>query len=145
MAAIPLPDDLYSLPSVITDADLREWFEVIVAKLRDDAAGTSMCTIQELLLERIAYNYVVLRWKEREKGPNGGFEHSKYHKDYNTFWLAMTQEFMRNIRGDKDADVKEQVLRKVGVALSSAFDGLHEDVAGPMKERIASALEGVGL
>ncbi len=84
-------DAAFELPDVVTDPKLRGLYEVLVARMRDEAAHLPMTTIQQLLIERIAFNYIVLRAKER--GELGGFSHANIQKDYNTFWLQMTAEF----------------------------------------------------
>jgi len=84
-------DAAFELPDVVTDPKLRALYEVLVARMRDEAAHLPMTTIQQLLIERIAFNYIVLRAKER--GELGGFSHANIQKDYNTFWLQMTAEF----------------------------------------------------
>lgn len=84
-------DAAFDLPDVVTDVKLRGLYEVLVARMREEAAHLPMTTIQQLLIERIAFNYIVLRAKER--GELGGFSHSGIQKDYNTFWLQMTAEF----------------------------------------------------
>lgn len=148
MSDTELPDSLYTLPDFVEDPELRLLYEVIVVNLQRDAAHVQMGTIQKLLIERIAYNYIVLRWREQQlhtQSTVGGFEHSKYAKDYNTFWLSMTQEFNRTVRGDADANAREEILSKVGQAIKDAFDGLHPDVADPMRQRVADALEAAGL
>ncbi len=84
-------DAAFELPDVVTDPRLRGLYEVLVARMRDEAKHLPMTTIQQLLIERIAFNYIVLRAKER--GELGGFSHANIQKDYNTFWLQMTAEF----------------------------------------------------
>lgn len=147
MSNIELPDSLYTLPDFVTNSDLRELYEVIIARMREEVAHVKLNTIQQLLVERIAYNYIVLRWREVQTSKNltAGFEHSKYAKDYNTFWLDMTREFNRLVKGDDEDSTKRELVDKIGQAISSAFDGLHPDVANPLKVRLAEAFQTVGL
>ena len=86
-------DAAFELPDEIEDTRLRQLYEVLVVRMRAEARHLPMNTVQQLLIERIAYNYIVLRAKER--GELGGFAHSTVQKDYNTFWLTMTSEFNR--------------------------------------------------
>ncbi len=86
-------DAAFELPDVVKDEKLRGLYEVLVFRMRDEAKHLPMNTIQQLLIERIAYNYIVLRSKER--GELGGFNTASIQKDFNTFWLSMTQEFNR--------------------------------------------------
>lgn len=86
-------DDAFHLPENIEDERLRGLYEVLVARMRSEASELPMNTVQQLLIERIAYNYIVLR--DRENGAMGGFATANAQKDFNTFWLSMTQEFNR--------------------------------------------------
>src|SRR3954464_2741326 len=86
-------DDAFHLPENVTDQALRNLYEVLVARMRREASDLPMNTVQQLLIERIAYNYVIMR--EREAGEHGGFGTANAQKDFNTFWLSMTQEFNR--------------------------------------------------
>lgn len=84
-------DDAFHLPENIEDPRLRGLYEVLVARMRREAIDLPMNTVQQLLIERIAYNYIVLR--DFEAG--GRFSTANAQKDFNTFWLSMTQEFNR--------------------------------------------------
>lgn len=86
-------DAAFELPEHVEDEKLRHLYEVLVHRMRDEAKNLPMNTVQQLLIERIAYNYIVLRAKER--GELGGFAHANVQKDFNAFWLSMTQEFNR--------------------------------------------------
>lgn len=86
-------DTAFTLPDHIEDAKLRELYEVLVIRMRAEAADLPMNTVQQLLIERIAYNYIVMR--EKERGALGGFNNTNSQRDFNTFWLSMTQEFNR--------------------------------------------------
>lgn len=87
-------DGLFTLPSFIEDTTLREAYEIIVARMRRECAHIAMNTIQQLLIERIAMNYIVLKYREsRPLGDDEGFTHAGVLKDWNTFWLKMTDEF----------------------------------------------------
>lgn len=105
-------DAAFELPEIIEDPKLRGLYEVLVHRMRDEAQHIPMNTIQQLLIERIAYNYIVLRSKER--GELGGFNTASIQKDFNTFWLDMTREFNRMLgkgeamnTGEKKALLKE--------------------------------------
>jgi hypothetical protein len=86
-------DAAFTLPEHITDARLRELYEVLVARMREEAKDLPMNTVQQLMIERIAYNYIVMR--EKERGALGGFSTTNQQRDFNQFWLSMTQEFNR--------------------------------------------------
>lgn len=81
--AFQLPDE------IVEDDELLGLYNEIVDRLRRESAGLSMNTVQQLLLERIANFYVQIKFKEA----NGSS--IREVKDFNAFWLTMTQEFNR--------------------------------------------------
>jgi hypothetical protein len=91
MARLDDLDAAFELPDVIEDTKLRSLYEVLVSRMRNEAKNLPMNTVQQLLIERIAFNYIVMR--SRERGELGGFATAAIQKDYNTFWLTMTAEF----------------------------------------------------
>lgn len=106
-------DGAFYLPDHIDNQNLRELYEVLVSRMRKEASDLPMATVQELLIERIAYNYIVMR--EKERGALGGFSTTAAQKDFNTFWLSMTQEFNRMLtRSDAlSGNERKTLLREV--------------------------------
>jgi hypothetical protein len=145
--ATPL-DDLdyaFELPSVVTDAKLRSLYEVLVHRMRQEARHLPMNTVQQLLIERIATNYIVLRSKER--GDLGGFAHAGVQKDYNTFWLAMTAEFNRllaksDAAGDRVGLLKEMHSIIVNTLTTTLPDPRQRSA---VLEKMALAFENAGV
>lgn len=126
------PDDLASLDAAfdlndnISDDRMRGLYEILVARMRTEAKDLPMNTVQQLLIERIAYNYIVMR--EKERGQLGGFNTTAVQKDFNTFWLSMTQEFNRMLTrsdalsgNDRKAmlrDIQQLILNTVNQSVS---------------------------
>ncbi len=106
-------DAAFELPDIVDDPKLRGLYEVLVHRMRTEAKHLPMNTIQQLLIERIAYNYIVLRSKER--GELGGFNSASIQKDFNTFWLSMTQEFNRMLGKTEpmNSGEKKALLREI--------------------------------
>lgn len=115
-------DDAFHLPENVTDDRLRGLYEVLVARMRREAADLPMNTVQQLLIERIAYNYVIMR--ERESGTHGGFGTSNAQKDFNTFWLSMTQEFNRMLckAETMNGNERKALLKQVQQVILSTVD-----------------------
>jgi hypothetical protein len=113
-------DDAFHLPDIIEDVRLRGLYEVLVARMRNEAADLPMNTVQQLLIERIAYNYIVLRDKEA----TGGFNTASVQKDFNTFWLSMTQEFNRMLTKTETMNGSERkaLLREVQQIIMSTVN-----------------------
>jgi hypothetical protein len=142
--------DFFKIPD---DNDLIELHAAVVYRMTREAEGVTLTTTQWLLMERICFNYILLRWKEKNAtrgksshpGENAGFEHSKYMKDMNTFWLAMTHEW-HQITSKKDDQVNlVDVMQKVSAAISAALDHLPTDMASHVRVQMASQFEQAGL
>lgn len=93
MARLDDLDAAFTLPEVVEDEKLRGLYEVLVHRMRGEAKDLPMNTVQQLLIERIAFNYIIMR--SRENGALGGFTSANVQKEFNAFWLSMTQEFNR--------------------------------------------------
>lgn len=89
----------------------------IVTRLRREAAGLPMNTVQQLLLERIAANYVTIKWKE----DRAEFVRANEQKDYNTFWLSMTVEFNKQMR-ESDDKLRQAMLAEVMKVTQDAME-----------------------
>ncbi len=133
-------DVVFTLPDAIDDPKLREMYEIIVARLRHEAQHCEMTTVQQLLIERIAYNYVVLRWHEM----NNTFSHTTAQKEFNSFWLSMTQEFNKQLRAT-DADFRKALLAQVAEVIKTTLDEVAPDTAALVLPRLASAFAELGI
>ncbi len=117
-------DGAFTLPDSVDNPQLRALYEVLVHRMRKEAKDLPMNTVQQLLIERIAFNYIVLR--AREAGELGGFTTAAGQKDYNTFWLSMTQEFNRmltkteTLSGNERKVLLKQVQQLILQAVNSS-------------------------
>jgi hypothetical protein len=140
-------DGAFELPDTITDPKLRGLYEVLVSRMRDEAKHLPMNTVQQLLIERIAYNYIVLRAKER--GEFGGFGSTSVQKDFNTFWLSMTQEFNRMLgKGGEPMSATERkaLLRDMQQIIVSTVSTVADPkTRGALLETFASNFEKAGI
>lgn len=116
-------DGVFTLPPGLVESDeLRHMWEVIVSRMRKEAVHLPMNTVQMLLIERIATNYVILREKENMPlGHSQGFAHATVQKDFNTFWLTMTKEF-NALLGRTDTAVRRQAMGEVRDILLSVLE-----------------------
>ena len=138
-------DAAFTLPDNIEDPRWRELYEVIVTRMRREAQGLPMNTVQALLIERIAYNYIVLRVKEAASGTSQGFAHATAQKEFNTFWLSMTVEFNRLLR-TADSDFRAQVVQQVAQVVNASLEVIKDpQVKADVRRRLADELEGMGL
>lgn len=137
----PLPDNVYNLPDSIDDPALVEMYNVIVHNLKEEASTLPMNTVQQLLLERIAYNYILLRWKENRDG----WTHERNQKEFHTFWLSMTAEFNRNLRAAKADELVMAIKDKMMIAVKNALETVPSDVRSPFMNALADGFEEAGL
>jgi hypothetical protein len=139
-------DAAFELPDIVTDVKLRQLYEVLVHRMRKEAEHLPMTTVQMLLIERIAFNYVVLRSKER--GELGGFNNSSIQKDYNTFWLTMTQEFNRllgKVEGVSAAD-RKTLLKDVQQIIMGVLSTISDArLRTELVEKIAAGFDARGI
>lgn len=139
-------DAAFELPDIVIDPKLRMLYEVLVHRMRKEAEHLPMSTVQMLLIERIAFNYVVLRSKER--GELGGFNNSSIQKDYNTFWLSMTSEFNRmlgKVEGIGTAD-RKAVLKDVQQIIMGVLGTINDTrLRTELMEKMAAAFDARGI
>lgn len=133
-------DEIFVLPDNIDDPDLRVAYELIVARMRKEASHCAMSTVQQLLIERIAYNYVVLRWNEARDS----FAHTTAQKEFNSFWLSMTQEFNRTLRVT-DQEYKTALLGQIAEVISETMAVEDQEVVERIMPRFVDAFKKLGL
>ncbi len=139
-------DAAFELPRAVEDPKLRSLYEVIVHRMRAEAAHLPMNTVQQLLIERIAANYIVLRSKE--DGQLGGFGTAAAQKDYNSFWLAMTSEFNRllgKVEPMQAAD-RKALLREIQQIIVTTVNEVPDpNTRTELLEKMAAAFQDAGI
>lgn len=106
----------FSLPEYIAeDPTLAAVYEEIVRRLRREASGLPMKTAHMLLIERMASFYVQIRWKENHNEFRG-----YQQKEYNTYWLSLTQEFNKVLQAN-DEKLREAMLLEVQTIVGEAI------------------------
>lgn len=126
---------------------LRQMYEVLIVRLRREAqAMPNMTTIQLLLIERIARNYIVLRLKESLGANEGGFAHATAQKEFNSFWLSMTQEFNRQMRQIPDGEYFDELIKRVKTSFKEALEVVEDpDLRMSLQQRFRESTERAGL
>ncbi len=139
-------DAAYELPENVTDPKMRGLYEVLVHRMRNEAKHLPMNTVQMLLIERIAYNYIVLRGKEA--GDAGGFANAAQQKDFNSFWLSMTAEFNRML-GKVEvpaATDRRAVFREMQQIIAQTVATVPDPkIRSELLEKMALAFENAGI
>ncbi len=147
MARLDDLDAAFHLPDTVGDQNLRNLYEVIVHRMREEAKDLPMNTVQQLLIERIANNYVFMR--SRENGDNGGFATASAQKEYNNFWLSMTQEFNRMLGKAEALSVvdRKRLLQDIQQLIVQTVNGSVHDpkTRSDLLVNMATAFESVKM
>jgi hypothetical protein len=114
----PTPDGLdnaFMLPEFIMENEpLVTLYEEMVKRLRQEAKGLPMNTLQQLLIERISSFYVQIKHKE-----NTSTFTMNQQKEFNVYWLSLTQEFNRLLAASDDK-LRSALLIEVQTIVSEA-------------------------
>lgn len=107
-------------------------YEVLVARMRRDLV-TSLArqptTLQTLVCERTAFNYVMLKQKESlAVGAVGGFRHMTEVKEFNAFWMGLAEQLNKMMQAG-NSEYRDNLLRSVGSVLASVIAELVPDPA----------------
>lgn len=107
----------FTLPRIVAeDETLASLYDTMVARLRREAQGIPMNTVQQLLIERIASFYVQIKHKE-----NTGTFTMNQQKEFNSYWLSLTQEFNRLLQASDDK-LREALLTDIQRIVSEALE-----------------------
>lgn len=98
------------------DGELADLHQQIVQRMRREAAGLPMNTVQQLLMERIATSYVQAKMREET-----GVLTMKDIKDQNAAWLAMTQEFNKLLQSGQDK-LREALFAEIQTIILNATE-----------------------
>lgn len=101
-------DDIFMLPEHLAQhPQISRWHDEQVRKLRADAAGVPMSSVQEMLLERIAFSYADMRYKEMTN-PN---RTARDRRDDNAAFMGMLDSFNRLLEKHNDKIVTDMLLQ----------------------------------
>lgn len=137
-------DAAFELPTFVTDNPrLLQLHGAIVRRLRKEAEGVPMDTIQVLLLERIAFNYIVMKAREAGLLDMGT---ARSQKDFQTFWLAMTNQFSKNLQKATAAEDRARTLREVRDIVMDTLSKVEDrDTQLKLLGDFAQAFESAGI
>lgn len=109
-------DRAFRLPAFIReDEELSSLYVETVARLREEAKGIPMNTVQRLLMERIATFYVTIKYREDTDTWAGATQ----QKDFNTYWLSLTSEFNTILQKNDDSLRQAMLLEIQSVVMDS--------------------------
>lgn len=93
-------DSIFRIPArVASDARYVAIQSEMIRRLRQEASGLEMNTIQYTLIERIANGYVLIRWHEDNPGQWVGVN---TEKDFRLEWRQLLAEFNKILASGED-------------------------------------------
>lgn len=117
--------DLFDLPEPYASDDRSQrWHQEIIRRMQKEASGLPMQINQIQLMERIAFFYVVMRYREF----NGNAEQidPKALEATNKPWLQMFDTFSRSIEKHKDEVLRDTIL-KIQDVIVKVLDEVEDD------------------
>lgn len=119
--------DLFTLPAPYNQNEVVvRWYHEIISRMQRESAGLPMQVNQIQLLERIAFLYAVMRWREISQESVSIRE----QKELNTEWRAMLDTFNRSIEKHKD-----QILRDTITTIENIIKEIFEGIEDPNLKR----------
>lgn len=109
-------ESIFEVPAYIAGTPYGVLYNSIIDRLRIEAAGLPMNTVQVMMIDRIATTFVFLRQAEAAPGSIPAVKQSELNKSL----IAMFKDFnsMLVISGDK---YRENLIQKVGKAVLSGL------------------------
>jgi hypothetical protein len=139
----PLPEGTYRLPdnmAGVENTQFMDLYDTIISNLHYEArdAGRQMTTFEQLLLERVAFMYVYVRFAEAQGEFNGALQ----HRQANQFWLEMSKEFEERTKPTDTARFAKTIQKAFTQALDAIDDPVTRSRVG---EIFGQGLEQAGL
>jgi len=134
-------DRAFRLPSYIReDQELVELYNTLVHRLRREASGLPMNTLQMILIERQASFYVQIKYKEDHQNfsPN-------QQKEFNVYWLDLTKEFNRLLSQSEDK-IREALLGEIAAMTQDVAAGIEDDaIRRKVRLALSEGFANIGL
>lgn len=138
-------DDAFTLPEqILNNSRLHRLYEVVVNRMRQESQGVPMNTIQTLLMERIAYNYIVM--KAREQGIIETQMSAAAQKDLQTWWLAMTAQFNKQLNKATEQEFKDKILLEVVNVIGNVLSKIEDPkLRKKLRDEMMAGFETAGI
>jgi hypothetical protein len=136
-------DRLFALPEWVTDPDLCNSYEVLVARLRRETDHLPLNTLQQMRIERIVFNYIVLKFREAHAGSDHQF--MDHLKDWNTYWASITREFDAVLRAWQPKE-QDAIMHMVKLAVEEVIATIEDTgVRNDLVRRFPDTFKRMGL
>lgn len=132
---------IFRLPSEVEgDERLTAVYQEVVNQLREEAADIPMTTVQNLLIERIASLFVIIKVHDE----NGTWL-PRQQREYNALWLSMSAEFNKLLLASQEVRYAA-TMDKIRTAVIAAANRLPEpEMRSKMREFLAEEFQKAGL
>lgn len=139
IAYADFPEQMWALPEVIADESLRELHARLISGMRRDAQHLPTGTLQAMQLERIAFYYILIRWREMQDNWTSDRERSSTYK----LWRDLTTDFNQTAYGNKISpeDLHAIVATHTAKVVAGVLRTMPAEQARPLYAKFASALE----
>jgi hypothetical protein len=142
-AGVDSLDALFELPDWIDDPQLCNAYEIIVARLRREIEHVPLNTLQQLRIERIAFNYITLKFRESRAASEFAF--AEQLKDWNTYWAAITREFDAVLKAWKPRE-QDAIMSVVKAAVAEIIATVPDtSIRNELVSRFTSTFQRAGL
>lgn len=133
--AIRLPAEVAADPRYV--ALYQEWLE----KLRAEAVGIPMHTVQQFLLERIASGYVVIRYRENEDT----WATPTMARGANAHWLDLVKEWNKVLAANQELQ-RDAVARAAEQAALDSLSMIEDpELRGRLRQHFKERFSAIGL
>jgi hypothetical protein len=138
-------DPAFTLPEWVPE----KWsalYEVIVSRLRREAAGLPMNTVMQLMLERVACTYVFLKIREEKLfGEQQGFADAMVAKNANAFCQSIMKDFNDQLFRATSSKPSDVFMDRLKNAIVTSFAKLPPDVRNEALSALVSGFAELGL
>lgn len=134
-----LPESMWSLPGHIADESLHALHAQLVRGLRRDAAHLPTGTLQSMQLERIAYYYILIRYRDSTDTWSNSRDKLSVYK----LWRDLAADFTHVAYGNKISpdDLHAIVASHTAKVVASVLRTMPSNEARPLYSKFAAALE----
>ena len=134
-----LPEVMWELPAVIASESLRDLHSQLVRGLRRDAAHLPTGTLQSMQLERIAYYYILIRYRDHTNTWTSPRDRLAIYK----LWRELSSDFNSVAYGNKISpeDLHAIVASHTAKLVAGVLRTMPNHEARPLYAKFAAALD----
>jgi hypothetical protein len=134
-----LPETMWNLPAAIADESMRDLHAQLIRGLRRDAAHLPTGTLQSMQLERIAYYYILIRYRDHTNTWSSPRDRLSTYK----LWRDLSSDFNSVAYGNKISpeDLHAIVASHTAKLVASVLRTMPHTEARPLYAKFAAALD----